>query len=98
MVRHLSGCRGTAADANTLYLPTEATGGPNEIVAVDLSTGKEKWRVKSPAAEPMLPLRMDGGQLVAYVEPSYDAAGRVVSIPTTGSAHTPTTLLRTFPR
>ncbi|MFF8973196.1 PQQ-binding-like beta-propeller repeat protein [Streptomyces sp. NPDC014995] len=92
--RNLTGCDGTAADANTLYLPTEATSGPNEIVAIDLATGKEKWRVKSPAEESMMPVRMDGGNLVAYVEPSYDAAGRVVSIPTAGSAHTPTTLLQ----
>ncbi|MEV6179694.1 PQQ-binding-like beta-propeller repeat protein [Streptomyces sp. NPDC052015] len=92
--RKLTGCEGTAADANTLYLPTEATSGPNEIVAIDLGTGKEKWRVKSPADESMLPVQVEGGNLVAYVEPSYDAAGRVVSIPTGGSAHTPTTLLQ----
>ncbi|MFF3740300.1 PQQ-binding-like beta-propeller repeat protein [Streptomyces sp. NPDC002566] len=92
--RNLSGCEGTAADAGTLYLPTEATTGPNEIVAIDLATGKEKWRVKSPTDESMLPLKVEGGNLVAYVEPSYDAAGKVVSIPTAGAAHTPSTLLQ----
>ncbi|WP_425245476.1 PQQ-binding-like beta-propeller repeat protein [Streptomyces sp. NEAU-NA10] len=92
--RNLTGCEGTAADAGTLYLPTEATSGPNEIVAIDLATGKEKWRVKSPADESMLPVRIEGGNLVAYVEPSYDAAGRVVSIPVAGAAHTPKTLLQ----
>ncbi|MGW1726271.1 outer membrane protein assembly factor BamB family protein [Streptomyces sp. NPDC002306] len=91
--RDLQGCQGVAADANTLYLPTEATGA-NEIVAVDLSTGKEKWRVKSPADASMLPVRIEGGKLVAYVEPSYDAGGQVVSIPTTGSARTTTKLLQ----
>ncbi|MFF3504173.1 PQQ-binding-like beta-propeller repeat protein [Streptomyces sp. NPDC003247] len=92
--RDLTGCEGTAADANTLYLPTEATSGANEIVAIDLATGKEKWRVKSPLDESMLPVQVEGGNLVAYVQPSWDAAGRVVSIPTAGSAHTPTTLLQ----
>ncbi|MCF4138739.1 PQQ-binding-like beta-propeller repeat protein [Streptomyces sp. Tue 6430] len=92
--RDLTGCKGTAADANTLYLPTKATTGANEIVAIDLATGKEKWRVKSPADESMLPVTVEGGNLVAYVEPSYDAAGRVVSIPTAGAAHTPSTLLQ----
>ncbi|MEU5077452.1 PQQ-binding-like beta-propeller repeat protein [Streptomyces asoensis] len=92
--RNLTGCSGTAADANTLYLPTEAKSGPNEIVAIDLSTGKEKWRVKSPTDEAMLPVKVEGGNLVAYVEPSYDAAGRVVGIPTAGTAHTPTTLMQ----
>jgi hypothetical protein len=92
--RDLTGCFGTAADASTLYLPTDAKTGANEIVAFDLSTGKEKWRVKSPAAESMLPLKMDGTRLIAYVEPSYDAGGRIVSIPTTGSDHKPTKLLQ----
>ncbi|MFJ9023675.1 PQQ-binding-like beta-propeller repeat protein [Streptomyces sp. NPDC102259] len=92
--RNLTGCTGTASDANTLYLPTESSSGPNEIVAIDLSTGKEKWRVKSPTDEAMLPVKAEGGNLVAYVEPSYDGAGRVVGIPTAGSAHTPTTLMQ----
>ncbi|MFC4498645.1 MULTISPECIES: PQQ-binding-like beta-propeller repeat protein [Streptomyces] len=90
----LTGCHGTASDANTLYLPTEATTGANEIVAIDLSTGKEKWRAKSPTDESMTPVRIDGGALVAYVEPSSSAGGRVVSIPVSGSAHAPTTLLQ----
>ncbi|MFJ4472740.1 PQQ-binding-like beta-propeller repeat protein [Streptomyces sp. NPDC089424] len=92
--RDLTGCEGVAADADTLYLPTEASGGANEIVAVNLATGKEKWRVKSPAEESMLPLQVEGGKLIAYVQPSYDAGGRIVSVPTTGSSHVPTDLLR----
>ncbi|MFH8221669.1 PQQ-binding-like beta-propeller repeat protein [Streptomyces sp. NPDC018057] len=92
--RELQGCQGVAADADTLYLPTKATTGPNEIVAVNLSTGKEKWRVKSPSDTTMLPVRAENGQLVAYVEPSYDQGGRVVSLPTGGTNHTPATLLQ----
>ncbi|MFD7279964.1 PQQ-binding-like beta-propeller repeat protein [Streptomyces sp. NPDC059862] len=92
--RDLTGCVGVAADANTLYLPTEATGGANEIVAINLANGKEKWRVKSPADESMLPLKTEGGKLIAYVEASYDAGGQIVSIPTTGSSHKPTKLLQ----
>jgi hypothetical protein len=37
---------------------------------------------------------MDGTRLIAYVEPSYDAGGQIVSIPTTGSDHRPTKLLQ----
>ncbi|MFF3483957.1 PQQ-binding-like beta-propeller repeat protein [Streptomyces sp. NPDC002701] len=92
--RDLLGCDGVAADANTLYLPTEAKSGANEIVAISLETGKEKWRTKSPADDSMMPLRMDGTNLIAYVRPSYDAGGRVVSVPTGGGAHTPKTLLQ----
>ncbi|MBN0046061.1 PQQ-binding-like beta-propeller repeat protein [Streptomyces actuosus] len=92
--RDLQGCLGAVADADTLYLPTDATTGPNEIVAIGLADGKEKWRVKSPADASMIPLRTEGGKLVAYVEASYDAGGQVVSIPTAGSTHTPAKLLQ----
>ncbi|MFI6401404.1 PQQ-binding-like beta-propeller repeat protein [Streptomyces sp. NPDC050548] len=90
----LQGCEDVAADANTLYLPTAATTGPNQIVAIDLATGKEKWRVKSPEDESMLPVKVEGGKLIAYVEAAYDAGGQVVSVPTTGSSHTTTKLLQ----
>ncbi|NUP22135.1 MAG: PQQ-binding-like beta-propeller repeat protein [Streptomyces sp.] len=92
--RNLRGCAGVAADANTLYLPTEATTTANEIVAIDLANGKEKWRVKSPADEPMLPVKVEDGKLIAYVKPSYDAGGQVVAIPVTGSSHQPAKLLQ----
>ncbi|MFI6357672.1 PQQ-binding-like beta-propeller repeat protein [Streptomyces sp. NPDC050743] len=92
--RDLQGCQGVAADADTLYLPTDATSTANEIVAISLSTGKARWRAKSPANEPMYPLEVEGGRLVAYVQPSYDAGGQVVSIPATGSSHTTTKLLQ----
>ncbi|KPI04191.1 hypothetical protein OK074_4718 [Actinobacteria bacterium OK074] len=99
MDRDLQGCQGVAADADTLYLPTGATSGagPNSVVAVDLGTGEEKWRVPSPGAAPMLPLRTaDGGKrLIAYVEAAPGAGGRVVSLPTGGNGRrTITTLLR----
>ncbi|WP_369035445.1 outer membrane protein assembly factor BamB family protein [Streptomyces adonidis] len=92
--RDLQGCQGLASDAQTLYLPTEATTGANEIVAIDLATGRQKWRAKSPADESMLPIKVEGAQLIAYVEPSYDTGGQVVSIPLTGSGHTPVKLLQ----
>ncbi|MEU3949881.1 PQQ-binding-like beta-propeller repeat protein [Streptomyces sp. NPDC029526] len=94
LARNLEGCEGVAADADTLYLPTEARTGANEIVAVNLATGKEKWRVKSPVGEPMRPVKVEGGKLIAYVDPSYDAGGQVVSIPLTGSSHKPVKLMQ----
>ncbi|MFI7410792.1 PQQ-binding-like beta-propeller repeat protein [Streptomyces sp. NPDC049627] len=92
--RNLRGCSGVAADANTLYLPTESTSSANEIVAIDLSNGKEKWRVKSPVDEPMLPIKVEDGKLIAYAKPSYDAGGQVLSIPVTGGSHQPAKLLQ----
>ncbi|GGW15265.1 hypothetical protein GCM10018980_39600 [Streptomyces capoamus] len=92
--RELQGCQGVAVDADTLYLPTDATGRANEIVAIGLADGKAKWRVKSPADEPMSPVKVEGGKLVAYVQPSYDAGGQVVSVPVAGSSHPVTRLLQ----
>ncbi|MGW1956251.1 outer membrane protein assembly factor BamB family protein [Streptomyces sp. NPDC001920] len=92
--RNLRGCSGVAADDDTLYLPTEALTSANEIVAISLSNGKEKWRVKSPADKPMMPIKVEDGKLIAYVKPSYDAGGQVVSIPVTGGSHEPTKLLQ----
>ncbi|MBW8796156.1 MAG: PQQ-binding-like beta-propeller repeat protein [Streptomyces sp.] len=94
LARDLQGCQGVAADADTLYLPTDVSGSANEIVAISLADGRAKWRVKSPTDESMYPVRTEGGRLVAYVRPSYDAGGQVVSVPTTGSAHPTTRLLQ----
>ncbi|GHH80060.1 hypothetical protein GCM10018793_34290 [Streptomyces sulfonofaciens] len=91
--RDLQGCAGTAADADTLYLPTEAKSGANEIVAVNLASGKEKWRVKAPGDTSMLPMKVQGGAVIAYQEPSYDKGGTVLSIPT-GGDHRPKALLQ----
>ncbi|MFF9771705.1 PQQ-binding-like beta-propeller repeat protein [Streptomyces sp. NPDC014636] len=91
--RELQGCQGVAVDADTLYLPTDSTISANEIVAISLSDGKEKWRVKSPGDRPMSPVKVEGGKLIAYVQPSYDTGGQVVSVPVTGSSHTTTSLL-----
>ncbi|MEU4998317.1 PQQ-binding-like beta-propeller repeat protein [Streptomyces sp. NPDC021622] len=89
----LQGCLGATVDDKNLYLPTEASSGANEVVAISLSTGKEAWRTKSPLEESMLPMKAEGGSLIAYVNPSYDAGGQIVSISTSGS-HTPKTLLK----
>ncbi|MET8767855.1 PQQ-binding-like beta-propeller repeat protein [Streptomyces sp. NPDC004658] len=92
--RELQGCQGVAVDADTLYLPTDSTVSANEIVAISLSDGKAKWRVKSPVDQPMAPVKVEGGKLIAYVQPSYDAGGQVVSVPVTGSSHRTTRLLQ----
>ncbi|WP_282796548.1 PQQ-binding-like beta-propeller repeat protein [Streptomyces sp. CC224B] len=93
MVRDLQGCTGAVADDSYLYLPTKKTTGANEIVAISLDTGKAAWREKSPTDTSMMPMKTQDGQLIAYVEPSYDSGGRVVSLAASGS-HTPKTLLQ----
>ncbi|WP_405854211.1 PQQ-binding-like beta-propeller repeat protein [Streptomyces sp. NBC_00090] len=85
--KNLQGCTGVAADANTFYMATETSyGTPNEVVAFDLKTGKAKWRSKAPGEQSMIPLRMESGQVLVYVDPSYDKGGAVATIAPTGGA------------
>lgn len=91
---NIGGCQGVAASADTFYLPTEmdkassGLGLSTEIHAFDLDTGKKKFEVKA-AGRMMLPLAMDGKNLIAYEEPSYEEAGHVVSVgPSGGKAKT----------
>lgn len=93
--RSITGCAGVVADASTLYMPTQGkAGGRNEVVAISLTSGKERWRAKSPEDLPLQPLKVENGAVVAYMGASYSgSAGRVVSLPVSG-AHTPKTLLQ----
>ncbi|MFJ1750078.1 PQQ-binding-like beta-propeller repeat protein [Streptomyces sp. NPDC088116] len=90
------GCIGVVAGASTLYMSTSYEEGSdshaNAIVAFDLATGKLKWRATSPDDRMMTPVRMEGGNLLAYLAPWNDKAGGVVTIAPTGGA--PRTLLR----
>lgn len=98
----LHACTFAASDAGTLYLGTSGSGGAvvgepesNEVVAVDLGTGKEKWRTKEPHGRAMRPLAVEGGKAVVYVQAGQgpaDAAS-VATIAATGGM--PQTLLRT---
>ncbi|MFI7386004.1 PQQ-binding-like beta-propeller repeat protein [Streptomyces sp. NPDC049813] len=95
LTRDLNGCQGVTVDGSTLYMPTKGkTGGANAIVAISLTSGKERWRVSSPEDQSLLPMKTENGSVVAYMEASYGGtAGRVVSVPVSG-AHTPKTLLQ----
>ncbi|MFD9034259.1 PQQ-binding-like beta-propeller repeat protein [Streptomyces sp. NPDC059567] len=85
--RNLQGCMGVAADANTFYMATEAAyGTANAVVAFDLNTGKSKWRASAPAERTMTPLRMEGADVLLYVDASYDTGGGVATLAPTGGA------------
>ncbi|MEU6620716.1 PQQ-binding-like beta-propeller repeat protein [Streptomyces litmocidini] len=72
-----------------LYVPTEEHEGStgeygdetNEVIAFDLATGRTVPE-KADAGDKytLVPLRMDGGNLIAYKAPPYDKGGRIVSI------------------
>ncbi|MGA4958675.1 outer membrane protein assembly factor BamB family protein [Streptomyces lavendulocolor] len=80
-------CHRVVVGNNRLYLPTEdhegggEYGDTNEIVSFDLTTGKPTTD-KADAGDrySMFPLRMDGGNIIAYKKPPYDKGGQVVSI------------------
>ncbi|WP_405536999.1 PQQ-like beta-propeller repeat protein [Streptomyces sp. NBC_00075] len=80
-------CTKLAVGNDRIYLPTENHDGTgeysktNEIVAFDLATGKQDGR-RADAGDgwTISPLRMDGGNVIAYKRPPYDKGGQVVSI------------------
>ncbi|MFD7320778.1 PQQ-binding-like beta-propeller repeat protein [Streptomyces sp. NPDC059875] len=82
-------CTKVLVGNNRLYLPTEEHEGStgeygdetNEIVAFDLTNGKTTPE-KADAGDryTLVPLRMDGGNLIAYKVPPYDKGGQIVSI------------------
>ncbi|MFF2651815.1 PQQ-binding-like beta-propeller repeat protein [Streptomyces sp. NPDC058045] len=85
---NVEGCRMIAVGADKLFLPTEqhegtgdSVGQTNEIVSFDLGTGKPTGQ-RSDAGNgyQITPLRMDGGNLIAYKKPPYDKGGQIVSI------------------
>ncbi|MFJ8753511.1 PQQ-binding-like beta-propeller repeat protein [Streptomyces sp. NPDC102441] len=92
----LEGCVGVTADANSFYMMTgddsSAATRTNKVVAFDLNTGKVKWRASAPAEQAMKPLRMEGGNVVVYVGPTYEAGGGISTIAPTGG--TPKALLQ----
>ncbi|GHB12553.1 MULTISPECIES: outer membrane protein assembly factor BamB family protein [Streptomyces] len=92
----LEGCTGVAADANTFYIATEddasGTGRTNKVVAFDLNTGKPKWKAAAPAERVMKPLRMEGGNVLLYLEATYNKGGAIATLAPAGGA--PTVLLQ----
>lgn len=81
-------CSGMVVGDGKLYLPsyehqgTDSSGArTNELLSFDLETGKQTTD-RSDAGEryTMVPLRMDGSNIIAYKEPPYDKGGQIVSI------------------
>ncbi|WP_307822034.1 PQQ-binding-like beta-propeller repeat protein [Streptomyces coffeae] len=80
----MGACQGVAATADTFYLPTEVkpavgSGPSNEIHAFDLDSGKRKWALKV-SGRMLLPLSMDGKNLIVYEQPTLSGGGTVVSV------------------
>ncbi|MEG3627201.1 outer membrane protein assembly factor BamB family protein [Streptomyces poriticola] len=92
-------CTGLAVGNDRLYIATEEHEGSgesysrtNEIVVFDLATGKQTGqRADAGEGYTITPLRMDGGNVLAYKRPPYDKGGQIVSID--GGSFKQTTLL-----
>ncbi|MDF3301670.1 outer membrane protein assembly factor BamB family protein [Streptomyces tropicalis] len=91
-------CTGLAVGTDKLYVPTEEHDGTgqysktNEVVAFDLATGRQTGqRADAGDGYTITPLRMDGGNVIAYKRPPYDKGGQIVSID--GSSFKETKLL-----
>ncbi|MFD9717504.1 PQQ-binding-like beta-propeller repeat protein [Streptomyces sp. NPDC059076] len=86
-VTEVENCTKIVVGNGRVYLPTadhdgaSEYGDTNEIVSYDLATGKPTSdRADAGDRYTMFPLRMDGGNIIAYKWPPYDAGGQVVSI------------------
>ncbi|MFG2874564.1 PQQ-binding-like beta-propeller repeat protein [Streptomyces sp. NPDC048337] len=86
-------CYAAVADADTLYIGAGKQGkelgidATNQVVAVDLNTGKEKWRTAGqPKGRTVWPLAIENGRVVVYVSPGSGESASVVSLaPADGS-------------
>ena len=83
----IEACTGIVVGNDRLYVETEEHQGggeygrTNEIVAFDLATGKQTGqRADAGDRYTITPLRMDGGNIIAYKRPPYDKGGQIVSI------------------
>ncbi|MYW18344.1 PQQ-binding-like beta-propeller repeat protein [Streptomyces sp. SID2955] len=97
-LNQIDGCKQVVAGGGRLYLPTQQIDGKgaytktNEVVAFDLKTGKPTGqRAEAGDGYSLSPLRMDGGNLLAYKAPPYNKGGQIVSID--GGSFKVTTLL-----
>ncbi|MGW7168455.1 outer membrane protein assembly factor BamB family protein [Streptomyces sp. NPDC054884] len=86
-ITKVEACTGLAVGNDRIYVPTEEHDGSgtysrtNEVVAFDLATGKQTGqRADAGDGYTIYPLRMDGGNLIAYKRPPYDKGGQVVSV------------------
>ncbi|OBQ48605.1 hypothetical protein A4U61_26365 [Streptomyces sp. H-KF8] len=81
-------CSGLAVGKDRLYIATEehessgeGYSRTNEVVAFDLATGKQTGqRADAGDGYTIVPLRMDGDNVIAYKRPPYDKGGQIVSI------------------
>ncbi|MEV6047892.1 PQQ-binding-like beta-propeller repeat protein [Streptomyces xanthochromogenes] len=90
-VDRLQDCYSAVADARTLYVGgdgTQTDGTANaegtQVVAVDLDTGREKWRVSPSVPRTVRPLAVEDGKVVVYLEAGSRLGAAVAALAPTG--------------
>ncbi|MFC4466946.1 PQQ-binding-like beta-propeller repeat protein [Streptomyces xiangluensis] len=93
-------CKGIVVGNDKLYVPTKQHDGTkefsrtNEVISFSLASGKTAGdRADAGDGYEMFPVRMDGGDIIAYKQGPYDKGSEIVSID--GGSFKQTTLLVT---
>lgn len=79
-------CYAMAVSNDTVYLSTAEHQGQadygrtNEIMAIDFNTGNTKWKSEAGEKRSIIPIKLQGQNVVGYKLPSYDSGGEVVTI------------------
>lgn len=84
----VNACYAMAVGPDTIYLTTtqhtepsaDGSARTNDVMAFDISTGKPKWKSAAGKNREIIPFRMEGGHILAYKLPPYDAGGQIVSL------------------
>ncbi|NGO10873.1 PQQ-binding-like beta-propeller repeat protein [Streptomyces sp. HC44] len=99
-VGNVHDCKGITVGNDKLYVPTKQHDGTeefkqtNEIISFSLATGKTTGdRADAGDGYELFPIRMDGGNIIAYKQGPYDKGSQVVSID--GGSFKQTKLLET---
>ncbi|MDT0452619.1 outer membrane protein assembly factor BamB family protein [Streptomyces hesseae] len=89
----LASCRMAVVDGNTVYLSTAGKeytndgANPNAVVAIDLTTGKQRWSTTLSGNRSNRPVTMRDGRLLVYQQATKDESGKLLSLdPADGKA------------
>ncbi|MFF4157170.1 PQQ-binding-like beta-propeller repeat protein [Streptomyces sp. NPDC001678] len=82
----LTSCRMAVVDGDTVYLSTLAKettndgASPNAVVAIDLTTGKQRWTTTLGGNRGNRPVTMHEGRLLVYQQATKDESGKLLSL------------------
>ncbi|GAA2619675.1 PQQ-binding-like beta-propeller repeat protein [Streptomyces axinellae] len=88
-------CFNVLATDDKVYVATEARpvsgsgiGETNDVMAFDFHTGRTKWKSSAADEREIYPVAVEGGKPIAYLPPTFDKGGEVVSLdPADGKQH-----------